>query len=204
MCVRERVSCRNISVYASVLYGLISLACMHVCMNSFVFMWRSSDINTESTTKTDGIKLEPARAKTSKIKTEIKPHTWKSSSRCRRRRRHNKTRTNKVHRNAHHRFIIITVIVNNSGDANRRMWAWACVIYTYGLIGLHVSLFGWFGLYMLPLERNFGIENSDDDAMLFDSDSTDQSIWEKATCLSFIQNHREQLVTLQVNGNSNK
>lgn len=52
---------------------------------------------------------------------------------------------------------------------------------------------------MLPLEQNFNIENNDDDAMLFDSDSTDQSIWEKVTCLSFIQNHREQLVTLQVN-----
>lgn len=50
---------------------------------------------------------------------------------------------------------------------------------------------------MLPLEQKPSIEN-DDDTALFDSDSTDKPIWKKVKSLSFIQNHREQLVTLQV------
>lgn len=51
---------------------------------------------------------------------------------------------------------------------------------------------------MLPLEQKPSIENDDDTAHL-DTDSVDQPIWAKVNSLSFIQNNREQLVTLQVN-----
>lgn len=56
---------------------------------------------------------------------------------------------------------------------------------------------------MLPLEQKPSIENNDDTQQTIDSDSADELLlpWKKVKSLSFIQNNREQLVTLQVKTN---
>lgn len=73
-------------------------------------------------------------------------------------------------------------------------WLWI-IFECYSLIKT-VS----FGFCMLPLERKPSIENNDDTQQTIDYDSADESLlpWKKVKSLSFIQNNREQLVSLQV------